>query len=218
MQFHEQLLQQAEPIWKAMLNHRFLAETAAGTIARETFANWMKQDYLFVREAIPALSVLSAKAPLELRKPLADAVVGLHRELVLFERMAREHQVSFEGAKMSPACYSYAQFLLATSYGRSFVEGFTKTYASEKAYLDSWTWVKEHLRGESPWQAFIENWTSDAFRQYVDWLGVTLDNLTEGISGSTRESMREIFLITGQYEILFWDMAATGESWPVEMP
>jgi len=29
--------------------------------------------------------------------------------------------------------------------------------------------------------------------------------------------MTEIFLITGQYEILFWDMAASGESWPVEV-
>lgn len=213
--FHEQLLQRAEPLWKVMLEHRFLAETAAGTIARETFANWMKQDYLFARGAVPFLSILLAKAPAEYSQNLSDALVALHQELALFERMAREHQVSFEGIKMSPTCHAYVQFLIATAYGRSFAEGFTVLYGAEKAYLDSWSWVKEHQQGESPWQAFINNWTSEAFRGYVDWLAATLDTIAEGVPLSTQEAMTELFLLTGQYEILFWDMAAAGENWPV---
>jgi len=213
--FHEQLLQQAEPIWKVMLSHRFLAETAAGTIARETFANWMKQDYLFARGAVPFLSILLAKAPVQYTKNLSDALGALHQELALFERMAREHNVSLDGVQMSPTCHAYTQFLMATAYGRSFSEGFTALYGAEKAYLDSWSWVKDHQPEESPWQAFINNWTSDAFRQYVNWLAVTLDTLAEGASEPTRDAMTELFLLTGQYEILFWEMAAAGEAWPI---
>lgn len=217
MRFHEHLLQQAEPIWKAMLGHRFLAETAAGTISTEAFANWMKQDYLFVREAVPFLSILSAKAPAALRKPLCEALGALHDELALFERLAREHHVSLDGVRMAPTCHAYVQFLLATAYGRSFPEGFTVLYGAEKAYLDSWTWVKEQGRGTSPWQAFIDNWTSEPFRRYVDWLAETLDHLAREVSPSMRHAMTELFLLTGQYEVLFWEMAATGESWPVEL-
>ncbi|MBI3951822.1 MAG: TenA family protein [Acidobacteria bacterium] len=215
--FHQQLLQRAEPVWKMMLDHRFLAETAAGTIARETFANWMKQDYLFARGAVPFLSILSAKAPVQYSKSLSDALVAIHQELALFERMAREHDVSFESIAMSPTCHAYVQFLVATAYGRSFAEGFAVLYGAEKAYLDSWTWVKEHQQEESPWKAFINNWTSDAFRGYVDWLAATLDTLAEEASKSVREAMTELFLLSGQYEILFWEMAAAGETWPVEV-
>ncbi len=215
--FHDELLDRAKPLWEKMLAHRFLAETAAGTISRDTFARWMQQDYLFAREAMPFLAVLVAKAPLTLRKNLTDSLVALHQELALFERMAREHAVSFDTLSMSPTCHAYVQFLHATAYGRSFPEGFTVLYGAEKAYLDSWSWVKEHQRGESPWQPFIDNWTSEPFRRYVAWLGETLDGLAEQVTAPTRQAMMELFLLTGQYEILFWEMAATTETWPVTL-
>ena len=216
--FHEELLRYAEPVWKEVREHRFLAETAAGTIPPDVFARWMQQDYLFVREAIPFLAVLLARAPAALRRPLGEALAALSRELEVFERLAREHQVALEGVGMLPTCHAYVQFLLATAYGRSFPEAFTVLYAAEKAYLDAWTWVKEKQQAMSPWQAFIEQWTSPAFREYVQWLGQTLDALAEGTSETMRAAMRELFLLTAQYEVRFWDMAWEGERWPVALP
>lgn len=216
--FHEELRAQAEPLWRAIQGHRFLAETAAGTIPPETFARWMQQDYLFVREAIPFLGVLLARAPASLRRSLGEAIAALHHELEVFERLAREHQIALEGIRMLPTCHAYVQFLLATAYGRSFPEAFTVLYAAEKAYLDAWSWVKQQQRAASPWQAFIENWTSPAFREYVEWLGQALDTLAEGVPEAARAAMRELFLLTAQYELRFWDMAWAGEHWPVEFP
>jgi len=213
--FHEELLRYAEPVWKEVREHRFLAETAAGTIPPDVFARWMQQDYLFVREAIPFLAILLAKAPGTLRRPLGESLAALFRELELFERLAREHQVALEGIGMLPTCHAYVQFLLATAYGRSFPEAFAVLYAAEKAYLDAWTWVKEQQQAASPWQAFIEQWTNPAFREYVQWLGQTLDALAEGASETMRAAMRELFLLTARYEVRFWDMAWAGESWPL---
>lgn len=214
--FHEDLLENAKPVWDAMLGHRFLAETASGEIPRETFANWIRQDYIFVREALPFFSVLAAKAPIGLRRNFSDSLAALHQELDLFRKMAEEHDVSLEGVKASPTCHAYLQFLLATAYGRPFIEGFTVLYAAEKAYLDSWAWVKSHLQGSSPWLPFIENWAGDAFRGYVDWLAATLDELVVGEPDKVRQELQELFTLTGQYEYLFWDMAAEGEAWPAE--
>ncbi len=215
--FHRDLLERAQPIWQKMLAHRFLVETAEGTISPDTFARWMQQDYLFAREAVPFLALLLAKAPRDVRVHLAEAIAALHRELALFERMAREHAVSLEALTMLPTCHAYIQFLQATAYGRSFAEGFTVLYGAEKAYLDSWSWVKEHQQKESPWQPFIDNWTSEPFRRYVDWLAETLDELAEDAPASMRQAMVELFLLTGQYEILFWEMAASAETWPVSL-
>jgi thiaminase/transcriptional activator TenA len=77
--------------------------------------------------------------------------------------------------------------------------------------------VKQQQRATSPWQAFIENWTSSTFCEYVEWLGHTLDGLAYGVPDSLRAAMRELFLTTAQYELRFWDMAWRGEQWPVDM-
>lgn len=213
--FHERLLATARPIWDAILSHPFLASTSDGSISERVFKTWMAQDYLFVREEVPFLGVLISKAPPHLRPPLANAVVALNHELELFCEQAKASGVSFDGIEMSPTCHTYVQFLMATAYGRSFEEGFTVLYGVEKAYLDSWAWVKSHQRGPNPWHAFIDNWTSDAFKDYVAWLAVTLDELATGKSEADLVKMEELFLLTARYEYLFWEMAATGETWPV---
>ncbi|MFQ6115086.1 MAG: hypothetical protein ACE5NG_13565 [bacterium] len=213
--FHQQLLVQASDIWEAILTHPFLKNTADGSIPDETFKTWLKQDYIFVRDAIPFIGVLVARAPIELRPNLSQILPALNNELDLFQNNAEAHGVDLEVVEPSPTCHAYLQFLMATAYGRPFEDGFTVLYAAEKAYLDSWMVVKKGLKITSPWQAFIDNWTSEAFQQYVDWLASTLDDLARDKSSRELERMSEIFRLTARYEYLFWEMAAKGESWPV---
>ncbi len=213
--FHQQWLDQAGGIWKAMLSHRFLKMTADGSIPDATFKTWMRQDYLFVRESIPFIAVIVAKAPVKLRNGLAPIIPAFMTELDLFRKNAEAHGVDLENVQPSPTCHAYLQFLMATAYGRSFEEAFTVLYAAEKAYYDSWMEVKKGLKGSSPWQPFIDNWTSDAFRQYVDWLASELDAMAAGKPEHELQRMSEIFAMTGRYEYLFWEMAATSEAWPV---
>lgn len=213
--FHERLIQSARPVWTAMLSHPFLAATAEGTISDKVFKTWLVQDYFYVRELVPFMGVLIAKAPPDLRTPLTEAVVVFNRELDLFRQQAEAHGVVLEGQEMAPTCHAYIQFMLATVYSRSFEEAFTVHYAAEKAYLDSWTWVKTHQKAPSPWQAFIENWSSDAFRQYVTWLEKTLDRLVAGWRDEELAKLETLFVLTARYEYLFWEMAFSGETWPV---
>jgi len=191
--FHKQLLDQSSDIWKALLSHRFLKMTADGTIPAETFKTWMKRDYIFVREAIPFIAVLLAKAPLELRPNLTQVLPALDNELNLFQKNAEALGVDLEDVQPSHTCHAYLHFLMATAYGDSFVETFTVLYAAEKAYLDCWMEVKNNLKGSNPWQSFIDNWTSEAFHQYVDWLAATLDDLTKKKSNSELERPSELF-------------------------
>jgi thiaminase len=213
--FHQRLLGAARPIWNAILSHPFLASTADGSISDRVFKTWMAQDYLFVREEIPFLGVLISKAPPHLRPRLAEAVMALNHELEIFREQARGRGVALDGVEMSPTCHAYVQFLMATAYGRSFEAGFTVLYGVEKAYLDSWAWVKANQRGPNPWQAFIDNWTAGAFQDYIAWLAATLDELATGKSEADVATMKELFLLTARYEYLFWDMAASEETWPV---
>jgi thiaminase len=214
-QFHNRLLDDASHIWKALINHPFLLQTADGTISDDTFKTWMQQDYIFVREAIPFIAILLAKGPLDLRKNFIQIINGLNQELDLFEKNAQQKGIDLGSVQAAPKCHAYIQFLMNTAYNLSFEEGFTVLYAAEKAYLDSWMVVKKNLVSESPWTEFINNWTSDAFQQYVNWLSETLNNLIVGKEEKDLVRLHEIFNMTGRYELLFWDMAVDNETWKV---
>ncbi|MBI4551780.1 MAG: hypothetical protein HY710_05890 [Candidatus Latescibacteria bacterium] len=211
--FHEHLLDRVRPIWDAILHHRFLAAVADNSIDRQTFVTWMQQDYLFVREAVPLMALTVSKAPVSLRRFLSEALIGLHNELDLFEALAAEHGVTFHAVEMAPTCHAYHTFLLATGHTCSFPEKLTTLYGAEKAYLDAWVWVKTHQRAASPWQRFIDHWSSPGFAGYVDTLARHLDDAAARCSDDERARMETLFRDVARYEYRFWEMAATGERW-----
>lgn len=214
MSFAAQQLARVRPLWDRMLDHRFLRETRDGVIPRETFATWMRQDYLFVEAAIPFTSALLPKAPREHWEMLVTIVGMLQKELVLFRERAEAVGVDMADLRPSFANHAYIQFLLATAHGRSYAEAYTVLYAAEKCYHDSWRVVREGIDPASPWYPFVENWAGDAFAQYVAYLEGELDRLAAGAGPDERARMEELFELTVKYEIAFWEMAATGEGWP----
>jgi thiaminase len=213
--FHQSLLKNAEQIWIKMLKRPFLKSTADCTISDNVFKSWIQQDYIFVREAIPFIGILLAKSPVPMRTNFIQILSALDTELGLFRKNAEEHGIDIEDIEPSPVCHAYIQFLLTTAYNRTFLEGFTMLYAAEKVYLDSWMVVKKNLKGESPWQDFINNWTSPEFQNYVEWLGSTLDELVQDFPPRELKKLERLFMKVVQYEYLFWDMAAGEKKWPV---
>jgi thiaminase/transcriptional activator TenA len=214
MDFCERQLTRIRPIWDTMLGHRFLNETRDGSIANETFANWMRQDYLFVEAAIPFIAALIPKGPAEHRQALGEALPVLERELELFRERATSVGIDLEDVKPSFTNHAYVQFLLASAYALSYAEAFTVLYVAEKAYYDSWMVVRRGIDPKSIWFPFVENWTSDKFGAWVGYLGRELDRLAEDAGKAERQRMAEVFEITARYELAFWEMAASGAGWP----
>ncbi len=214
MSFCEAELARLGGIWSRMLDHRFLRETRNGTIARDTFANWMRQDYLFVEAAIPFIAALIPKAPAEHRAALGQAIPALEKELELFRERAAVAEVDLTAVRPSFTNHAYVQFLLASAYSKSYAEAYTVLYVAEKAYYDSWMVVRSGLDPGSIWYPFVDNWTSDAFAGWVHYLEEQLNALAKQAGEAERGRMAELFELTALYELAFWEMAATGEEWP----
>ncbi len=214
MSFCEEQLDRVRPVWERILDHRFLKETRDGTIAHGTFATWMRQDYLFVEAAIPFIAALLPKAPIAHRGALGQALPVLEKELELFRERAEAAGVDLRDVTPSFVNHAYVQFLLASAFTRSYAQAFTVLYVAEKAYYDSWMVVREGIDRGSIWFPFVENWTSDAFEGWVDFLRTNLDALADDVGVAEREGMVELFELTAKYELAFWEMAATGAGWP----
>ncbi len=214
MSFCEDQLARSSRIWEKMLRHPFLLETRDGTIARETFANWMQQDYLFVEAAIPFIAALMPKAPEGHRKALAQVLPVLEKELELFRERAEAAGVDLRDVVPSFTNHAYVQFLLASAYSKSYAEAYTVLYVAEKAYYDSWMVVRAGIDENSIWFPFVDNWTSEAFAGWVTYLENETDALAESVGADERARMAELFELAAKYELAFWEMAATGAGWP----
>ncbi|HVR44354.1 MAG TPA: hypothetical protein VMS56_13030 [Thermoanaerobaculia bacterium] len=214
MPFSAEQLSRQSGLWKTMVGHRFLIATRDGTIERETFARWMRQDYLFVEAAIPFMTAMVPKAPRRHWDPLTAAIGALATELKLFEERAEAVGVVLREVAPSFTNHAYISFLLASAYRESYAGAFTVLYTAEKAYHDSWTVVKKGIDRASPWMPFVENWAGEGFAQYVGWLESELDALAAEAGPAERARMAELFELTTRYEIAFWEMAVTDEAWP----
>jgi thiaminase (transcriptional activator TenA) len=214
MSFIAEQDQRLAPIWAGIREHRFLHKTRDGTIPDETFAVWLRQDYLFVEAAIPFIAALVPRAPTHHWGPLTGVLSALEKELHLFEERAARVGVNLRGAPPAFACHAYIQFLLATAHTRSYAESYTVLYAAERAYHESWLVVQEGIDPDSPWQPFVENWAGEEFAGYVNYLGSELEALSEAAGSAERERMAELYRLTLLYEMAFWEMAAAGEGWP----
>jgi len=214
MAFTDRLEKAADSVWQAMLAHPFLKGLADGSLPRETFDFWAQQDYVFVREARRFFAVLLAKAPESIQPAMTQTLTALENELKLFQDYAREQGFSLD-VTPTPVCHAYICFLLASAYGEEFPGAFTVLYGAEKAYLDSWLSVKNQVKGMTPYQRFIDNWTSPGFQDYVRWLGENVNRFAERRPEGELHHFEGLYTLTARYEYLFWEMVYRKQTWPL---
>ena len=116
MSFTGQLWQQIKPTYAAILSHPFIAELTTGTLSRERFAFYMKQDALYLQDFSRALAITAARSP---HVPDLQAYLEFAHGAAVVERILHESYFSEFGVTLdidqSPSCLAYTQFLLATS-------------------------------------------------------------------------------------------------------
>jgi thiaminase/transcriptional activator TenA len=196
-----------------MLSHHFIEQLSQNKLDDSIFDFWAMQDYIFVREAIRFFSVLMAKFPRKYQRPFQQTLAGLEHELDIFQDYASKRGIDLDKVQATPICHAYNSFLLASAYHEDVDANWVILYTAEKAYHEAWKKVRAGLKRGTPYESFIENWAGEPFRQYVEWLAVELDAMTEGYPESRLARLDEIFLLTVRYEFLFWEMAYNRLQW-----
>jgi thiaminase/transcriptional activator TenA len=215
--FTDRLLELGEPIWEAQREHPFVVELAEGTLDEEAFLHWVKQDYRYLLDYARVFAVAGSKARDEatmthltgVAHTILDFEMDLHRSFAADYGLEQE---DLEAVEKAPTCVAYTSFLVRTAHEGSIAEIAAAVYPCGRGYLD----VAEHMAdlatGTHRYTPFIEKYTSDEFREAVDWMTDFADRCGEAYPGE-REAMRDAFLTSARLELDFWEMAYTREAW-----
>ncbi len=217
MTFTDELWQSTLPVYEEILLHPFIEELTTGSLSRERFVFYMKQDALYLRDFSRALALAGSRLP---DLAAAQSFMGFAHEVFAVERQL--HETYFQDYTVSldvdraPACFAYTQFLLATAS--------TDTHHVAAAALLPCFWVyrevgntivsraERHLQS-NPYARWIETYSGEAFDESVRRIIEIVEALGQEASLNQRRSMQQAFGKSVRLEWMFWDSAYRLEQW-----
>ncbi|NEZ40595.1 thiaminase II [Paenibacillus alvei] len=219
--FTEELRNEAEPIYRAIMEHPFVRGIAEGTVKKEQLIHYVKQDFEYLNAFIRIYGIAISKC--DNRDTMA-----LFNEQISFVLNSETHPhrnfcdvagVTFEelqGYPLAPSASHYVSHMLTVAH-----EGTLEDIIA--ALLPCpWTYVEigQHL---------LKEVNPDETHPFYDWIhfygdlgsGITdkmrrmLDEWAVPLSPARKQQLKKHFLTSCQLEYLFWDMAYKEEDWPV---
>lgn len=217
--FTDRLYQAGRPIWEAQLNHSFVQGIASGSLDPAAFENWVRQEYLYLKEYSRVFAWGAAKSReldamrtySELLYLILDLEIGLHREY------ATRFGVSYdelESEEMWPTTQAYTDFLV-----RRAAEGDLPDLVSALlpcfwgySYLAQ-SMARDGLPSDSRYAEWIQMYVSPDFTAGRNWLIDEMNRLVKGVPDSGRDRLVATFVTSSRYEWRFWEMCWRGETW-----
>jgi thiaminase/transcriptional activator TenA len=218
--FRDVLRRAAQPIWEAILAHPFLKELGDGSLPRERFLYFIRQDYLYLFDFARVLCLGGGKAEdldtLEMFAKHAANAVAVERAMhsAFAQRLGLDLD-ALERTERTPTTQAYTRHLLAVAHQGSLGE---IVAAVLPCYWIYWE-VGRHLANCQPaepiYRAWIEAYGAEAFAALVQQQLALVDRLGARAPEYEAARMRAHFILSSRYEYLFWDDAYRLASWPV---
>jgi thiaminase/transcriptional activator TenA len=218
MTFTDDLWKSTAAVYDEILRHPFIAELTDGSLPREKFLFYMKQDALYLRDFSRALALTGARIP---EAGAAQAFMGFAHGVFAVERQLHEayfeeYQQSLD-AEPAPACFGYTQFLLAAAT--------TESHRVAAAALLPCFWIYREVGNEivrraqdrlamNPYARWIEMYSGEGYDESVTRAIAVVEDLGQEAQGPERIAMHKAFERSARLEWMFWDSAYRMEQWP----
>ncbi len=217
---HERLREAAREVWEAQHRHPFVNGIGDGSLSLDRFTLWIRQDYLFLIEYSRVLALGAARAPdLHTMRRFADLAQGvLGEEMSLHRSYAGElgiAEAELESEQMLPTTRGYSDFLVRTAAQDDFAELVAALLPCVWGYAEVGARLAEGgLPAEQHYAKWIDMYASDEFAALAAWCRELTDRVGDGLSAEAAARMERTFRTSSLYELAFWEMAWSGESWP----
>lgn len=212
----------SEEAWNAasetygkILSLPFITELTDGTLSRERFLQYIRQDSLYIAEYFRVLADIASRLE---RDDHAAAFIGFAADGVAVEKAL--HEVYIKGQKlsrteMSPACTLYTSWLKAQAYAPVEVQA-AAILPCFWVYKEVGETIYRRQTGDAnPYKAWIDCYGDPAFETSNNLAISICDDLAAATTPEIREQMTLAFAEATRMEWMFWHSAYDLEQWPV---
>jgi thiaminase (transcriptional activator TenA) len=220
--FTEELRHKAESIWQANFDHPFIKGIANGDLALESFRYYVLQDsyYLSHFARIQAIGAARASDLFTTSRMAAHSMGTYEAELGLHENFLKQLRVTkqeLEEFVPSPTAYAYTSHLYRVAACGSLGEIIAAILPCYWIYYEIGQLLKESTPSVKLYQEWINAYGGEWFSELVNEQLSRLNALALEAPKSEIELMKQHFIISSQYEFMFWEMAYNQEKWPIAL-
>ena len=217
MKWSEQAWKEAEPVYERILELDFVRELMAGTLSREKFLFYIRQDALYLVGFGKALAGIAAKLD---KVEHSRAFLSFAGDCMAVERAL--HASYLGGEKVperiepSPTCLLYTSYILKQVCDAPLEVAMAAILPCFWVYKE----VGDHIlakqkKNGNPYQALIDTYGGVEFAAAVQKAIAICDEAAASCTEGRRQAMTEAYVLCTKMEWMFWDSAWRQEVWPV---
>ena len=218
--FYAKIRRDTGPLWEAILNHPFVRGIGDGSLSRERFEFYLKQDYVYLIDFSRVFGLAAVKSAalsdMEIFASLMNATLNsemeLHRRTCAAFGIQREALESVGKAMITSA---YTDYLVRTCLEGDLADILAVLAPCACGYAEIGTFLKaKGLPDNEFHKDWIETYSSDEFVKFSELLVERLNAYAEGAPPRLEKRWRGLYEASARYEYLFFDMSWKMEEWP----
>jgi len=215
--FYGEMRRKADPVWKATLDHPFVRGIGDGTLSRDRFEFYLRQDYVYLVDFSRVFGLAAAKSSLlsDMGTFATLLNVTLNTEMELHRKTCAAYGIPpgvLEGTRKGPITSAYTDFLLRTCHEGDLSDILAVLVPCACGYVEI---AKELESRGFPDDRFLRDWivqySSAEFEEFADWLIDRMNAHAVDAPARLRERWYRLYETSARYEYLFFDM-----SWKME--
>ncbi|MDN6275561.1 thiaminase II [Psychrobacter sp.] len=201
------------PTWGDYIQHDFVKQLAAGTLASDSFCHYLIQDYLYLIHytRVMALSVYKSDTLAQMRVGQAGVNAMLDMEIAMYLDFCRQWNIPLdevENAAESVVTTAYSRYILDTAMSGSLAELYAAIAPCLMGYGEIGKRIKEQgFVADNPYQPWIDVFSSDDFQAITTQNEIQINTLLAQANPDQATKFQRLFNTSTHMEIRFWQQA-----------
>ncbi|QGM80646.1 thiaminase II [Otariodibacter oris] len=211
MSIIDKFISNAQPYWRAYVEHDFVQQLGQGTLSKASFQHYLKQDYLFLFQYSRANSLGIFKAEnfeqiFQAQQMNADLLQEIQLHIDFCKSWGISEQELFSTPESS-ACIAYTRYVLDCGIKGGLAELYVALAPCAIGYAEIGKRLSEQGSGaNNPYQDWINTYADPEFQKSAQNLADNIEKLCADLTASQLEKLQHIFNTATRMEMAFWQM------------
>ena len=201
------------PSWDDYIQHDFVKQLAAGTLASDSFRHYLVQDYLYLIHytRVMALSIYKSDTLAQMRVGQASINAMLDMEIGMYLDFCRQWSIPLEQVENAPesaVTIAYSRYILDAAMSGSLAELYAAIAPCLMGYGEIGKRIKEQgfITG-NPYQPWLDVFSSDEFQAITAQNEAQINTLLADASPAQTNKFQRLFNTAARMEVNFWQQA-----------